>query len=759
MSLGGLAALFAAALLGGGAGGHTGTAQAPGDPAAGLSPGVTSAVLRQVGPQKWQVTLLMADTRRRCRATADYRLVISMPGTATSRTIPGHPVYRALRPHPAAGSSCLATVTFTGLRRVPSAATLDVEQAGTSATVTLAVSRAVSLFYYLGIPAIIGCAMALAAVLASLGSIRLYWADGRPLTFRESAFWSRPLSAAGAWTLNDSWATNITALLALVATIFGVTTAVGALFPGVAVDRFVIVNIVAAGIVAVAPLVFGVLYALWTGRNPGVMADATLTLPASGTASMATLAAAAGATLPRGTGVRLPTGTATRLRSDTPVLLGSATTVVLPGGAITLEPGTGATLPAGAHVAVNARTRVRLRGWWTLLPPRRPALPGGTPLQLRAATRAELRQAAEVFLPADGSATLTAGAPAVELPAGTAVTLPSGARGRLTGDTNVTLPPDAAVAVPGGTVVRLAGNGPVTLPGGATARLPDGAAAQHGLPEAPGSFAIAGGTTATLNPDAAARLADVGVAPVASIDVPSGASITLPGGATVTGPSGDPGAPVHTPVQFKPGNSLQVPPGTSIGVPGGAAMAIPGTADIGVQAGAALVITGGEGTFTVPADGIVPPGGAKSADARVRYPVRIAAIGGAKITISGVTDVTLPAGTTSTAHYRSRKHSELSRERGLQVPPPGGNVLFATVGIVLAAAFVTMFGIGAEIGIAGVLAYGLSEASQVWRSVMLGVTAVVAVLILWYAVTAIRALADPRPGSSISATGGTSFTL
>jgi hypothetical protein len=757
MSLGGLAALFAAAMLGSAAGhaGHTGAAGAHSDPAAILSPGVTSAVLRQVGPQKWQVALLMADTRRGCSAAADYRLEISTPGRATSTAVQGHPAYRALKPYPAVGSSCLATVTFTGLRRVPSAATLDIEQAGASSAVTLTVSRAVSLFYYLGIPAITGGGMALAAFLASLWYIRLYRADGQPLTFRERAFWSRPLSASGAWTLNDSWATNITALLSLVATILGVTTAVGALFPGVAVDRFVIVNIVAAGIVAVAPLVFGVLYALWTGRNPGVMADATLTLPASDTASMATLAAAADATLPRGTGVRLPTGTGARLRFDTPVLLESATTVVLPGGAITLEPGTTTTLPAGALATVNDPAWVRLRGWWTRLPSRRPVLQPATPIRLRAAARAELRRAVEVCLPGDGSAALPEGAPAVELAAGSAVALPGGTRGRLARGAEVTLPQDAALGVPGGTLVRLTSNGPVTLPSGATARLPAGAPAQQGLPAPPGLFAVAGGSTTTLNPGARARLADVGTAPVAAIEVPSGASIAVPGGATVIVPAGDPGGRL----QVKPGHSLQVPPGASIGVQGGAAMAIPGTADIGVRAGAVLVITAGEGVFTMSGDDIVPASGAKAGDARVRYPVRISAPGGAKITVSGVTDVALPAGTRSTAPYRGRGHSELLRERGLQVPPPGGSVIFATVGIVLAASILTMFGIGAEIGIAGVLAYGLSEASQAWRSVMLGVTALVAVLVLCYAVTAIRALADPRPGSSISATGGTSFTL
>jgi hypothetical protein len=92
------------------------------------------------------------------------------------------------------------------------------------------------------------------------------------------------------------------------------------------------------------------------------------------------------------------------------------------------------------------------------------------------------------------------------------------------------------------------------------------------------------------------------------------------------------------------------------------------------------------------------------------------------------------------------------------VPQPG-NVIVASLGTVLAAAIVTMFGIGAELGIVGTLAFGLSGASSGWRLIMLVATGLVAVLMLIYAVTATGALANPVPGSSTSATPGTSFTL
>jgi hypothetical protein len=122
----------------------------------------------------------------------------------------------------------------------------------------------------------------------------------------------------------------------------------------------------------------------------------------------------------------------------------------------------------------------------------------------------------------------------------------------------------------------------------------------------------------------------------------------------------------------------------------------------------------------------------------------------------GTADVMLPRGTVVTTPRRPA--APLLRDRYLQTPQ-SSNVLVGTLGVVLAAAAVTMFGIGMEVGLACVLTYGLSAASLFWRSWMLAGSLLVGVFVLWYAVSAVRALADPRPGSAMSSTGGTSFTL
>jgi hypothetical protein len=79
--------------------------------------------------------------------------------------------------------------------------------------------------------------------------------------------------------------------------------------------------------------------------------------------------------------------------------------------------------------------------------------------------------------------------------------------------------------------------------------------------------------------------------------------------------------------------------------------------------------------------------------------------------------------------------------------------------LIFVAALMTVFGVGAQLGIAGVLLYDFSDASTAGRRIALGVIGLIAAFLLYYSTTAIRSLADPQPGSSMSAAPGTSFTL
>ncbi len=135
--------------------------------------------------------------------------------------------------------------------------------------------------------------------------------------------------------------------------------------------------------------------------------------------------------------------------------------------------------------------------------------------------------------------------------------------------------------------------------------------------------------------------------------------------------------------------------------------------------------------------------------------------------MNGVAQVTLPTGTRYVAPYRLKDPEGPEGPEGTLLKaeqlrfrwPQGANSFIGTMGMVILASLVTMIGIGIQLGIAGVLAIGLSEANTFGRWVAFFILVAAGIFTLAYSVTAIRTLADPQPGSSLSSTAGTSFTL
>jgi hypothetical protein len=781
MNLWGAAPLLAAALLGGGAGAHTVTAHstiqlaaahAAARPAAAPTPSVAAAstpgpVLSQVGSSRqWKTTLVLNANTPACQHVASsYWLETTPPGPAISGT--STPAWQAGTARKK-GSSCGVTVTFKGVSGVPKTATLILDEAGASSSIPLTVSRHVTVFDYLWIPVITGAVMALLALIGSLFAVSIYTSDGRRLSFRRRDFWAHPILASGAWTLNDSWATNITTVISVIATVLGTTTAVSAFFPGVAVDRFVIVNIIAGGIIAASPLVFAICYALWVGRSPGVTADATLRLPMTATL-IATLDPAAALMLPKGTTVLPASGKTARLPADTRADLASATPALLAAGrSIRLAATVKATLPPFAEVTLPAGTAVRFGGRRSArhAPPVRLADPAD--VLLPSGGRAALPASTMVRLAGGPPAMLAAGPAAASLRARALVLLPDGRVGVLARATAIELPDAAAVTLPAQARVTASAGWPATLTDGASVILPPDAGGRIGVP-AGTPVTVLPGALAQLAAGATARAASVGEGPSVTIGVVSGAKITVPGGAAVSALGGD-GPP---PRQVKAGHAILVPPASYIGVAAGASMSLPGDTNITVPGDSTLTIGGSARSLTIAGDDLMPvtppaahgaaappaaadghPGGAE--DACFPYPVRVAAAGGAEISVTGLADFSLPRDTVITAPLRAV--SVLPRDRQLQVPQ-GSNMIAANLVLILLGVAVTMFGIGAELGIIGVLALGLSEASTTGLVLMGIAMLVVALGAIVYAVTATRTLADPQPGSSMSATSGTSFTL
>ena len=280
-------------------------------------------VLEQVGTS-WETTVLLNSTMPACgQATAaHYWLAI----TAPYQLISGTPT--RLKPvvntDPAKGapygSSCQVLVTFTNLDQVPETATLVVDQPGMSSTVALTVSRNVTLADYLGYPAIAGLII---TFLSLFLSVLLVWRHDPKSSHPIRDWLERPILGSGAWTVNDSWATNISTGLVVIAAVLGATTATNSLFPGVALDRFSIVNIAAGFFVVAAPVLFGILYSQFTARHPGLTADATIKLPRL-----------------RAVTIRVPSGASITMAADTTIQDGFARWAnVRSGGTYQIPPG------------------------------------------------------------------------------------------------------------------------------------------------------------------------------------------------------------------------------------------------------------------------------------------------------------------------------------------------------------------------------------------------------------------------------------
>jgi hypothetical protein len=162
------------------------------------------------------------------------------------------------------------------------------------------------------------------------------------------------------------------------------------------------------------------------------------------------------------------------------------------------------------------------------------------------------------------------------------------------------------------------------------------------------------------------------------------------------------------------------------------------------------------GMLSIAGSDVTLPKDALADDVQLPLPAFVTSPSGAKITVNGVAAVIGPTGATVRTRYR--KDFKLSKERSRFRLPQGPNSLAGTMGMILLAGLVTMFGIGIELGIVAALV-GLSEATRWAQGIMWALLFAVVVFTLHYSVTAFKSLADPEPGSTMSTTAGTSFTL
>jgi hypothetical protein len=231
-----------------------------------------------------------------------------------------------------------------------------------------------------------------------------------------------------------------------------------------------------------------------------------------------------------------------------------------------------------------------------------------------------------------------------------------------------------------------------------------------------------------------------------AMSVPAGAVILVANDATITGPSGTKRADV------KAGGTIPVPPGSTITLYPGTTVAIPGGTDVVLQASGELTV----GTATWVAGSDLNSGQLQGSQFPVIADDRIIISGGAKISVTGVANIILPQDTPVTAP--GYKRQTLSTETPVVVPP-STDLIVADMRCLIPAGALTVFGIGIDIGMVAILAGYFSHANFAGHVAAWVISAVAALGLIVYAATAMRALADPMPGSSLSGRSGTSFTL
>ena len=223
----------------------------------------------EAGPRKSKALWdLLAQTASSTLAIPDRAAQVAQVGAAIAAA--GNPVTADFAPAGsvratfASAASCQVTLTFAGLPQVPQAASLVFNDAAASFGIPLTVSRQVSPYLYLGIPAASGLLLVCLLLVMILIFIKIPEPDGLRRSIRQIYYWRHHrVMASSAWTIRDSWATNATSGILVVGAILAGTTATGSLFPGVTLGRFILVDLVAGGIVLAAPAVFGILHARW----------------------------------------------------------------------------------------------------------------------------------------------------------------------------------------------------------------------------------------------------------------------------------------------------------------------------------------------------------------------------------------------------------------------------------------------------------------------------------------------------------------
>jgi hypothetical protein len=274
-----------------------------------------------------------------------------------------------------------------------------------------------------------------------------------------------------------------------------------------------------------------------------------------------------------------------------------------------------------------------------------------------------------------------------------------------------------------------------------------------------GFFNTAFGSSRGLVPDNAALLRFPDNQAV--LHAPGGASLAFAGGATA-GTAG-------SAVSLKPGGALSVPPDSKITVNFGentGTMVLPGDSSVvltGITGVQVDVSRGGQ--FTIPADVLLPghpPWPTLTSGEEIRPTLPAGSTGtedGVTLKAVGFLTVTVPTGTQVHYPFPDLGITKIFRADAFLRVPMGDKSVVADMRSLIPASLVTIIGIGAQLGLLGMLAGELSALSGLGHNIAWVIVGVVAAVMVGYAVVATAELASSRPGSALASDSQSSYIL
>ena len=307
----------------------------------------------------------------------------------------------------------------------------------------------VSQLYYLVIPVLTGAFLVLVLVTLTM-LIGVPCLDARTGTAHAGGkFWISRFYASGAWTFNDSWATNIGTLGTTIGVLLAAGGTLQSIFSTLDLNPFVIMNVACGGVIASAPLLFGIVNVMCSHRFPMALADASVRVGKDITMLV-----------PAGASIAVPGGATIGTGKEKVLVKAGGTIPAPPGSTVTIKSGATMSLPSGAALAVDPGSTLSINvNTWVAANDLAPAQdPPAQGLRCITGRRRHATPPSAVDTPVNADAPIT---------------VTGGATATIVGVADMTLWKDTTITAPSQRGMTLKADRPIVVPPGSNVLVAD----------------------------------------------------------------------------------------------------------------------------------------------------------------------------------------------------------------------------------------------------------------------------------------------